>query len=100
MVKSLRARLPQTKVLILGIFPRGSRPDGQREKNARASALAARSADGELVHYLDIGAKFLTEDGTLTADLMPDFLHLSPLGYGIWAESIEPVVAELMGEKR
>jgi beta-glucosidase len=98
-VKSLRAKLPATKVLVLAIFPRGEKPDAQREKNARASSLAAQVADGKMVHYLDIGAKFLAEDGTLSKDVMPDFLHLSPLGYGIWAESIEPKVKELLGEK-
>jgi len=99
-VSSLRARLPETKVLLLAIFPRGAKPDGQREKNAQASALAAKIADGKMVHYLDIGPKFLAEDGTLSTDIMPDLLHLSPLGYGIWAESIEPLVAELLGEKK
>ena len=98
-VRSLRARLPETKVLMLAIFPRGAKPDEQRGKNAQASALVAKIADGKLVHYLDIGPKFLAEDGTLTTDIMPDLLHLSPTGYGIWAESIEPVVAELMREK-
>jgi beta-glucosidase len=99
-VRSLRSRLPETKVLILAIFPRGAKPDEQRGKNAQASALAAKIADGKMVRYLDIGPKFLAEDGTLTTDIMPDLLHLSPTGYGIWAESIEPVVAELLREKR
>jgi lysophospholipase L1-like esterase len=30
---------------------------------------------------------------------MPDLLHLSPKGYQIWAESIEPAVAEALGPK-
>src|SRR5438876_11821198 len=34
-VKKLRAKLPQTKVLILAIFPRGPKPDAVREKNAK-----------------------------------------------------------------
>ena len=29
---------------------------------------------------------------------MPDFLHLTPKGYTIWAEAIEPTLAKLMGE--
>ena len=97
-VQSLRAKLPETKVLLLAIFPRGEKPDAQREKNAQASRLAARCADGKMVHFLDIGSKFLEADGTLPKDIMPDFLHLSPAGYGIWAESIEPKVKELLGE--
>lgn len=98
-VAELQKRLPDTKVLILGIFPRGEKPNPQREKNALASRLASEAADGEKVFYLDIGEKFLTPDGTLTKDIMPDFLHLSPAGYRIWAEAIDPKVHELMGVK-
>ncbi len=99
-VESLRSRLPTTKVLLLAIFPRGARPDEQREKNARASALAARIADGEQVHFLDIGPEFLSDDGTLPTDVMPDLLHLSPEGYRIWAASIEPWLVEFFDALR
>ena len=98
-VKKLRAKLPETKVLILAVFPRGEKPSAQREKNAKASQIAARSADEKMVFYLDIGDKFLAADGTLSKEIMPDLLHLSPQGYEIWATSIEPLVARLMGEK-
>lgn len=99
-VKKLRERLPQTKVLILAVFPRGASPNPQREKNAKASEIAAKLADDKMVYYLDIGPKFLAADGTLSKDIMPDLLHLSPKGYEIWAESIEPTVAQLMDEKK
>jgi beta-glucosidase len=98
-VKKLREKLPQTKVLILAIFPRNPKPDAVREKNAQASKIAAELADNKMVFYLDIGPKFLTADGELTKEIMPDYLHLSPQGYDVWAASIEPKVAELMGEK-
>lgn len=98
-VKSLRAKLPRTKVLLLAIFPRGEKPDAQRAKNAEASRLASSIADGVDVVYLDIGAKLLEPDGTLSKEVMPDLLHLSPKGYAIWAEAIEPKVRELSGEK-
>ena len=99
-VKKLREKLPQTKVLILAIFPRDEKPTPRREKNAKASEIASKLADNQNVFYLDIGSKFLTPDGLLTKDIMPDYLHLSPQGYTIWAEAIEPKVAELMGEKK
>lgn len=98
-VKKLRAKLPETKVLILAVFPRNPKPDAVREKIAKASQIAAELADNKMVYYLDIGPKFLTADGELTKEIMPDYLHLSPQGYEIWASSIEPKVAELMGEK-
>jgi beta-glucosidase len=98
-VAKLRKELPEMKILLLAIFPRGQKPNPQREKNAQASKLASEVADGKMVHYLDIGEKFLSEDGMLSKDIMPDYLHLTPKGYEIWAEAIEPKVAELMDEK-
>ncbi len=98
-VAKLRMQLPQTKVLILAIFPRGEKPNPQREKNAKASEIASKLADDKNVFYLDIGPQFLGDDGVLSKDVMPDFLHLTPRGYEIWAAAIEPKVAELMGEQ-
>ncbi len=98
-VAKLRKELPETKILLLAIFPRGEKPNPQREKNAKASKLASEVADDKTVHYLDIGEKFLSADGSLSKEIMPDYLHLSPKGYQIWAEAIEPKVAELMADK-
>ena len=98
-VRELRTRLPKTKILILAIFPRGPQPGPQREKNAAASAIARGLADGRMIHYMDIGMHFLQPDGTLTKDIMPDFLHLTPLGYQIWAIAIEGKLREIVGEE-
>ena len=98
-VKQLRKKLPETKVLLLGVFPRGAnKADKRRQVNEGANATFKKIADGKSVHYLDIGQKFLKEDGTLPREIMPDLLHLSEKGYTIWAESIEAKLKELMGE--
>ncbi len=97
-VHLLRSKLPRTKVLILAVFPRGPAPSPQREKNVKASEMAAKLADGKMIHYMDIGPHFLEADGTLTTDIMPDYLHLSPRGYKVWAIAIESKLRELLGE--
>ena len=97
--RKLRAECPRMKILILAIFPRGPEPSEQRQKNAKASLLASKIADGKMIHYLDINDKFLTKDGFLSKKVMPDYLHPNEAGYKIWAEAIEPKVAELMGDK-
>jgi beta-glucosidase len=74
--------------------------DKRRKVNAGANAIFAKLDDGKQVFYLDIGKKFLEEDGTLTREIMPDLLHLSEQGYTIWAESIEAKVASLLGESK
>ena len=97
--KQLRDKLPETKVLLLGIFPRGTnKEDKRRQVNEKANAIFKKLADDKYVHYLDIGQKFLEKDGTLTKEIMPDLLHLSEKGYAIWAESIEGRLLELIGE--
>lgn len=98
-VAKLRDKLPKTKVLILAIFPRGEKPNPQREKNAKASKIASEMADDKDVFFLDIGPAFLNEKGEIDKAIMPDFLHLSPEGYKIWAKSIESKLSELMGDK-
>jgi beta-glucosidase len=95
----IREKLPKTKILMLGIFPRGAVPFPMREKNARASELASEIADGKHIFYLNINDKFLEADGTLSKDVMPDLLHPNEKGYEIWAEAMEPMVKKLMGEK-
>lgn len=98
-VQQLRTKTPKTKILLLGIFPRGATPDvPRRQVNEKTNAIVSKLADGERVFYLDIGKHFLEDDGTLSREVMPDLLHLSEKGYTIWAESIESKVAELMGE--
>lgn len=97
-VHRLREKLPQTKILLLAIFPRGQKPNPQREKNAEASRLSSKLADGKMIYYMDIGKKFLEPDGTIRKEIMPDYLHPTLDGYRIWAAAIEDQVSKLLGE--
>lgn len=101
-VETIRTKQPQAKILLLAVFPRGekaSTPEKAnpgRDKLKQVNEIIAKLDDGKNIHFLDIGAKFTTPDGTLTKEIMPDFLHLSPAGYQIWADAISPKLAELM----
>lgn len=92
----LEERLPETKVVLHGIFPRGPQPlDPKRLNNVAINDLIRRYADGERVHYLDIGEVFLEPDGTIGKEIMPDLLHLSEEGYQRWAKALEPKLEQL-----
>jgi lysophospholipase L1-like esterase len=97
-VKTIQEKSPSTKVLLLGIFPRGEKAGNPfRKKLANVNKIVANlDDDGKTVKYLDIGPKFLEEDGSLSKKIMPDFLHLSPRGYEIWAEAITPTLKEML----
>jgi lysophospholipase L1-like esterase len=93
----LAKKMPETKVLMLAIFPRGATPqDKMRQQNAATNQLLAGLADGKKVIFKDIGTTFLQPDGTLPKEIMPDLLHLNANGYQLWADAIEPTVKELM----
>jgi N-acetylglucosamine-6-sulfatase len=92
----IEERSPETKVLLLGVFPRGkTRYDVMRLNNVAINQIIRRYADGQRVHYLDASNAFLESDGTLSEQVMPDLLHLSPEGYRRWADAIEPKLREL-----
>ena len=102
-VSEIRAKLPDSKILLLAIFPRGPRKArGQLEdwrlkmkEIAYINSQLATLDDGTMIHYLDIGDQFLV-DGKIPKDIMPDQLHPSAKGYEIWAEAIQPTLDEMM----
>jgi len=97
-IAAIHQRSPNTKVLLLAIFPRGATEANNpgRAKNKAVNALIAKFDDGQKVRYLDIGAKFLTADGTLEKSVMPDLLHLNAVSYQIEADAIREPLAALV----
>jgi lysophospholipase L1-like esterase len=103
-VKELRKQKPEIKVLLLAVFPRAAK--GTKEAKITAEQLQPKvgeinkllsgMADDKNVFYMDINKVFLEEDGGMTKEIMPDYLHLSPKGYDRWAEAILPKVKELL----
>ncbi|MDP9172894.1 MAG: GDSL-type esterase/lipase family protein [Planctomycetota bacterium] len=103
-VREIRARQPDARLLLLGVFPRGNpKIEGGlsadfpgratvKELNKKIASLD----DGQHIFYMDIGDKFLTPDGTLTKEIMADALHPTADGYQIWADAIIDKVKELM----
>jgi lysophospholipase L1-like esterase len=99
-IARLNEKLPETKVLVLAVFPRGAKADDKLRKiNDGINELISKFADGERVFYLDINRTFLSEDGTLSKEIMPDLLHPKQKGYQVWADAMEPTIVKLMGEK-
>ncbi len=97
-VAKLREKLPTTRILLLGIFPRGENFSNQRGKVLQVNQVIRRLADDRQVFWEDFGYKFVNSEGSIPKDLMPDYLHLSPKGYGIWAESIEAQISKWIGD--
>lgn len=109
-VQMIRTRLPQTKVLVLAVFPRGPRKekDGSIKPETIAEAAKrmaviegvnarlAKLDDGANVRFLDINSVFLGQDGKIPFAIMPDQLHPNAAGYQLWAEAMLPTLTALM----
>ena len=103
-VARLRTKLPDSKILLLGLFPRGaslvpSQPFAEPDPRvARVNERLAKLVEDLSVTYLDIGERFLDKEGHVSKVIQPDFLHLTRKGYQIWADAIEPTLWEMMDE--
>jgi lysophospholipase L1-like esterase len=96
-VQAIRAKLPQTRVLLLGILPRQNEYFSGRI--LLINALAQKLANGQAVRFLDLSERFQKTPGKgdLRTDLFsPDLLHLAAPGYAAFAEAIAPVVKEMI----
>lgn len=97
-IDQLKSKMPEAKILLLGIFPRDATVDGpMRKLNADINNKLVSMADSDSVTYMNIGDEFLDENGGLPKSIMPDLLHPNAAGYKIWAEAIEPFVAKNLG---
>ena len=109
-VAMMRTKMPDAKILLLGIFPRGPRdakggpvtPAQVDEAAKRMHTIAAvnrdlaKLDDGKTIRFLDIGAVFLGPDGKIPNAIMPDQLHPGPAGYQLWADAMQPLLEDMM----
>jgi lysophospholipase L1-like esterase len=104
-VRQLRARLPHTRILLLGILPSGRSTWAAETTAAVNRELASQFAHTEDVTFLDIGHVFV-RDGKLDPDLYLDPretpprapLHPTAQGQALMAAAMEPTLAGLMGD--
>jgi len=98
-VNEIRRRQPDTKILLLGIFPRAKAFSPQRGRLLQINQALAKLDDGKNIFYLDFGSQLIEKDGSISKDIMPDALHPNEAGYRIWASAMEPKLKELLGAK-
>ncbi len=98
-VETVHEKLPATKVLLLGVFPRDGKGSSSREAVAKINQSIAALDDAKQTRFLDIGAQFLDAQGEIPPDVMPDGLHPSPKGYDIWFSAMQPLLDEMMTGK-
>jgi lysophospholipase L1-like esterase len=93
----LNELLPDSKILLLAIFPREASPDGSlRQRNEEINHLIAEFSDDRRVYFENINDAFLMDQGVLTEEVMPDMLHPEEYGYRLWAEAMDPILRRIL----
>lgn len=93
----LRARLPDTRILLLGLWPRGATiKDKLRREVGEVNRMIATCGDNRSVFYADIGGVVLDLRGDLTPSISPDLLHFSAAGYARLAPALGRLLDPLL----
>ena len=95
-VNEVRIKLPSSKLLLIGIFPRGQKSDPVREEVKEINSQIAKLADGKMVQFLDINSKLIAQDGTISENFRPDLLHPKEQGYQIWADAMNETLQQML----
>ena len=101
-VKLVRQKLPDTKIILLRCFPGsydGANPTSHRAILEKASDIVSKLADEKNVFYCDVNHVFLNLDGSINHQMMGDYLHPTPAGAKAWAQAMEPLLSKLMGDQ-
>lgn len=98
-LSTLRTRLPDARILLLGVFPRSASADAPlRRLNVTINNLIHTYADNQRIFFLDLSQHFLDDQGRLSQNLMPDYLHPNEHGYQVWADGMEDMLKRLLDE--
>ena len=94
----LRQKLPDTRILLLGLWPRGATADDwYRQQVVETNKLIRTCADDKAIVYADIGGVLLDTNGNLTRELSPDLLHFTAAGYARLTPKLDPLIDRLLG---
>ncbi len=90
-------RLPDTKVILLALFPHGEKPHSQtRAPNDIVNTLLEGKTFPKNVQFLNINDVFLDDNQVLSKDIMPDGLHPNAKGYSLWYEAMKPHLEKIL----
>ncbi len=96
-VRAYQRSCPEAVILLQAIFPRREQPtDPARAWIKSVNTLISKLADGKKVIFVDFSDKFLRADGTMSPEVMPDFLHPAQEGYQIWADALQPMIDQYL----
>ncbi len=97
LMKALQEKTPDSKILLLGILPRGdSIRNPSNELVRQVNAKLALQADNQKVFFLDVGHALVEPDGSISKEVMPDKLHVALPGFVRMLDAMRPLLNQLL----
>jgi len=91
LIKKIKKEMPYTFLYVqsvLPVNPKFSKYEGFNDKAAQLNKLLEAGCETYNYFYLDIAKYLMDEKGDLRDDCTYDGIHLSPLGYFLWANEL------------
>jgi lysophospholipase L1-like esterase len=96
-VNQLQLAWPNSKILLNAVFPFEQPADSPKRKLVKQlNKLIAKLGDNKNVFFKDYSLLMLQKDGSISPEIMADFLHPTAKGYQVWAEAMTPDILKLM----
>lgn len=96
-VTQLQLAWPNSKILLNGVLPFKEKADAtERTKVKKVNAIIAKLGDDKRIFFKNYGATLLQKDGSISTEIMADFLHPTPKGYQVWADAMLPDIKHLL----
>lgn len=96
-LNEIHARLPNTKILLLAVFPRDADVDGERRViNEGVNNIIAEFGNEKTIFFRNINNIFLDEKGHLSKEVMPDLLHPEEHGYELYGKALAKELDKLL----
>lgn len=100
-ISLVKDKQPAATIVLYAIFPRGADDqDELRQNNQHTNQQLAALAEKFGIRFIDINNAFVSANGTLSTDIMPDLLHPNAAGYQIWADSLKTLTAQYITEQQ
>lgn len=96
-LERIRNKLPQTRIILLGILPRESH--WYTDIIEDINAIIESYHDNNWIYYLDMNWEFESEPGFVNKELYLSELQLSKSGYALWQRLMEHLLSHLIDPK-
>lgn len=96
-VQQLQLAWPNSKILLNAVFPFDQLATApNRTKVKQLNKIIAKLGNNKTIFFKDYGPLLLEKDGSISPEIMKDFLHPTAKGYEVWANAMTPDIKALL----